>query len=223
MYRELKGKLLDQLFSQVAKKLEVKQSEVMQISGLRKAESSRRNSFVDLMMLKKDKRGKVIKSLANPIFDWHIQERDLAIEILNIPRNEYADYMKHSYECQCYANLSIGERERRAIVSPEYETIDQLREKLVQTAYELQLALVQSGIWDEEDMTLHPDRLTQGWHLQKSIKPEELDNQDPFNLCQSCIGQRAFDGTGGLDIDLALNPVTQSFKGRKNVSKVRKI
>ena len=205
MYTELKAKSMSKAMTGITTQTHVKRSQVAQVTGLRAPESMRRQQFVKHYHEKRSKTGTLEEILINSIHDWDKRERDDMINHLGLPRNAYADKVGHSYECMCLANQVKGEREYRALISPEYEEIEVMREEIVALFYALQQKKIDVGMIDPDDKVfLSSINITQGWHLWHKIMAHVAEINDPFSLCSGCDMKRAADGTGGVDPDLEL-------------------
>jgi len=204
IYLLLKATAFSKVLTRITAQTGVARTKMAQITGLRRAESTHRQSYVELYYERRNKTGKLLELRVAPLWDWSKGERDEMIAHLGLPRNAYADKVGHSYECMCFANLGKGDRELRALLSPQYEAIELKREEMAKLAYEIQQMKIEAGMLDEGDRVfLGPEKLTSGWHLSHRIKAQVAEF-DPFSLCSGCDMKRAEDGTGGYDPDLEL-------------------
>lgn len=203
MYRHLKDRSFDEAISRYARMVGCKRGEVGVVTGVRRWESRKRMLMVQPVKIHKSKKAKTPNRVfLAPCHDFKKDERDQLIAELGLVRNEFADRMRHSYECQCGSNLERDERSRRAEISPVYEELEKLREKMVAAAYEVQQFKLNHGLIDPEDATLDANRLTWGWHIDVPITFEEIEDDD--SLCAGCMVKRAPDGTAGIDPDVEL-------------------
>jgi 3'-phosphoadenosine 5'-phosphosulfate sulfotransferase (PAPS reductase)/FAD synthetase len=205
MYWLLKSTSMSRQLTNITSETGVPRSRIAQVTGLRASESTHRQSYVKLYYEQRDKKGKLVQFRVSPIWDWNKVERDAMINHLGLVRNAFADEMDHSYECMCFANLTKGQREHRALIAPEYEELELMREQMVALAYRIQQKKIELGMIDADDKVfLTSENLTAGWHLTHKLKPQGKQKEDPFSLCAGCEMKRAADGTGGVDPDLEL-------------------
>lgn len=207
MYVELKAKSISRGLTAVTDGLNIKRTQVGQVTGLRRAESSKRMKIVKPYHEQRDNKTKKLEEVFfNPLWDWSKIERDDMINHLGLVRNAYADEIGHSYECMCYANVAKGEREHRARISPKYEEIELQREIIATAALRIQQLKLETGMIDPDDKVyLSSLSITQGWHLEHEIKAHTEEKDSAFDLCSACVpGTRAADGKGGYDPDVEL-------------------
>jgi 3'-phosphoadenosine 5'-phosphosulfate sulfotransferase (PAPS reductase)/FAD synthetase len=206
IYLLLKSTAFSKALTRITAQTGVPRTKIAQVTGLRKAESTNRQGYVELYYERRNKKGKLEELRLAPLWDWSLVERDAMINHLGLVRNAFADQTGKSMECMCDANMSKGEREHRALIAPEYEELKLMHEELVAQAYRIQQKRIELGMLDEDDRVfLTEENLTSGWHLTHKLTPQTKHKHDPMNLCSGCELQRAEDGTGGYDPDLELH------------------
>lgn len=206
MYTELKAKSMSKAMTAITTRTKTKRNAVIQISGLRPQESTRRMNIVKHYHEKRSKTGHLEEIMVNPIHEFSKSERDDMIQHLGLPRNDFADTFDVSMECMCDANIRKGERELRALANPIYERITRNQEEIARLAYETQQLKIEAGSIDPSDKVyLSSVNIKKGWFLWEKIALHTAEVNDPFVLCAACIpGTRSADGTGGIDPDLEL-------------------
>ena len=203
VFGDLKGKPMEKKRSELAKKHKCKTSQIMYVTGVRRAESRKRMETVQLetvMMAGKNK-DRVRSVWAAPIFDYLRSDLEAVFETGVITRNQHAYKFGASRECGCKATEGRQDPIVEKQHFPVYWERRKLQYELARAAYALQQFELEHGLIDPVDATI-PEygAPTLDKHRQLELFPYRYDDEVegvPF-LCVGCESKL------GEDIDAIL-------------------
>lgn len=203
VFGRLKGKPWDKMRTQLARKNKCKRTEILFVTGIRKAESTKRMQTVTLEKVYLNKNGSLRSVWGAPICDLQRSDlEDVFAQAKDLSRNMHAYKFGASRECGCKATEGTQDPILEKQFYPLYYERRRLQYKLAQIAYELQEFEVENGFIDRDEATIPTLGIRD---INKPLQKElfeyryEGDTVDgtPF-LCVGC------ENKAGEDIDKEL-------------------